>query len=254
MLTLDVLANTGPLRNRPAVEKVIPAVALVLVTIVRPVLPTAPVVLALTTAAAVFLGGIPVSRWLRALSLPAGFIVAGTLGIVLVGGDGPGPIPLTTTQASRTEAATVLVRSIAGTSAVVLIGVTTPMVQLIALLRTVRIPAAVTDLMGSMYRLTFDLINTGRQLRISQASRLGHVGFRQSVQSSGMIAAAVFVRSVHRARRLQIGLDARAYDGELRVLSPAQPADPRRLAGGITAVVCVLVLSYLWPATTIAVP
>lgn len=243
MLSFDVLANTGPLRQRPAVEKVAPALILLLATILLPVVPTAPLVLAATTAVAVGPAGLSLGRWLRALALPAGFIVAGVVGIALEWGDGPGPLPLTASSASSAEASRVLLRSLAGTSAVILIGVTTPMVDVIALLRRLRVPAAVTDLMASMYRLLFDLLETGRRLRQSQAARLGHVGLRRSVRSSGLAASAVFVRSVHRARRIQIGLDARGYTGELRVLSPKRPVDPVRLGVAVVGALAVPVAS-----------
>lgn len=248
MLTLDILANSSRLRHWNAVEKVLPAVALLLIVLIRPVLPVAPLVLATTTLAAVGLGQISLVRWVRALLLPASFIVAGAIGIVLVSGDGPGPIPLTVTSGSLIAGAEVVMRSLAGTSAVVLIGVTTPMVDLIALLRAMRVPSAVTDLMAAMYRLMFDLIETGRQIRVSQTARLGHDGFVRSLRSSAASASAVFIRSVHRARRMQIGLDARAYNGELRVLSPVRPIDGRRLLAGVAVAGTILAGSFVTPA------
>ncbi len=251
MLTLDVLANTGRLRHRHAVEKVVPALVLLIITIARPAIPAAPLVLAATTFAAVAVGRIPLRRWLRALALPAGFIASGTIGIMLVSGDGPGPIPLTITEASAIEAGRVLLRSLAGTSAVVLIGVTTPMVDIIVLLRSLRVPAAVTDLMTSMYRLMFDLIATGRQLRTSQTARLGHVGLRRSVRSAGLGTTAVFIRSMHRAKRLQIGLDARGYDGELRVLSNERPLGMARLAIAVTVAIAILAVSLIWARSSV---
>ncbi len=243
MLSFDVLANTGPLRHRPAVEKVVPSLILMVTALALPPVPTALLVLATTTTVAIGLAGLSLDRWLRAVALPAGFIVAGVIGIALDWGDGPGPLPLTVSSASANEAGLVFLRSLAGTSAVILLGVTTPMVDLIALLRRLRVPAAVTDLMASMYRLVFDLLDTGRRLRQSQAARLGHDGLHRSVRSSGLVASAVFIRSVHRARRLQIGLDARGYDGELRVLSPARPVDPVRLGIGIGAALAVPIVS-----------
>ncbi|MEM9520619.1 MAG: cobalt ECF transporter T component CbiQ [Actinomycetota bacterium] len=250
MLSLDLLAHTGPLRSRAAIEKIGPGLGLVAVALAFDPVPTALIIITITTGLALFVAQISVARWLRALSLPAGFIVTGALGVMLVGGDGPGPLPLTIEKASFEEGLDVLLRSVAGTSAVILIGATTPMVDIIALLRRLRVPAVVTDQMASIYRLVFDLIDTGRRIRLSQVARLGHDGFRRSVRSSGTLAGAVFVHGIHRAKRLQVGLDARGYDGELRVMRVTKPVDAAWLAVGLLVVVVAAVSGPLLRGVT----
>lgn len=245
MLTIDVTANTNRWRGRHPLEKVVPALVLLGVVVTRPVVPASPLVLLVATAAATVGAQIPFQRWLRALTLPATFIVTGVIGVALVAGDGPGPIPITVTSDSGRAASLVLLRSVAGVSTVVFVGMTTPMVDLIFLLRRARVPAVVTDLMTTIYRLLFDLIRTGRQLHTSQAARLGHNGFRRSTSSLALVTTAVFVQSIHRARRLQIGLDARAYDGELRVLSEDKTLQITPLVIGLGVAAGVLAVSFV---------
>ena len=233
MLTVDVTANTNRWRPLHPAEKVVPGLALLAIALWRPVLPAAALVLLTTTLATVWGAKVPVRRWLRGLSWPAAFVLSGAVGVALVWGDGPGPLPLTATGVSLRAAATVVARSIAGISAILFIGMTTPMVDLLALFRAARVPAVVTDLMSMMYRLMFELMETGRRLRIAQASRLGHDGLIRSIRSTSLATSAVFVQSVQRSRRLQIGLDARGYHGELRVLSRREPLSRQRLVAGL---------------------
>lgn len=243
MLTIDVVANTSRWRAWHPAEKVLPGLALLVVNLVMAPWPTAVITLALTTAAATLGAGQSPRRWLRALSWPVGFVLTGAIGIALVGGDGPGPVPVTMTASSIQAGASTLARSVAGVSIMILIGSTTPMIDLIALLRAARVPTVMTDLMASMYRLIFDLLGLARRLRMTQADRLGHDGFWRSLRSTALLTTAVLRRSIHRARRLQIGLDARAYEGELPVLSATGPVFLPRLAAGLALVVAVALAS-----------
>lgn len=244
MLTIDVLANTSKWRHKHPAEKVIPALALLVVVITRPVFPTALAALTMASAGAIFGAGVPWRRWVGTLTWPAGFVASSALSIALVGGDGPGPLPLTMTESSATLAGETLLRSLAGISVVLFIGCSTPMVDLIRLLRKARVPLAVTELMTSMYRLMFDLIDLGRTLRGSQAARLGTVGFRRSLRSVSLVVSAVFVRSMHRAKRLHVGLESRGYDGSLAVLSNGNELQPVNLVAGLGLVVAIVALSF----------
>jgi cobalt/nickel transport system permease protein len=60
-----------------------------------------------------------------------------------------------------------------------------------------------------------------------------------------MLWASLFVKSVSRARRLEVGLASRGFAGELRVVSRTAPASVTGLLAGGGAVALVVILSLL---------
>jgi hypothetical protein len=53
---------------------------------------------------------------------------------------------------------------------------------------------------------------------------------RRGIRSLGLLAATLLGRSLARARRLEIGLAARGFEGELKVLTPPRALSTTRLA------------------------
>ncbi len=84
------------------------------------------------------------------------------------------------------------------------------------LLRRVGVSAELSDIALMMFRfvwLTLDCAEAGVQ---SQANRLGYVTYRGGLHSMGMLLSSLLPRVLNRARRLESGLAARGYAGELR--------------------------------------
>ena len=72
-------------------------------------------------------------------------------------------------------------------------------------------------------------------MNAAQAARLGHDGARRRLRSLGLLVGNLLPRALDRARRLEIGLAARGWDGEMRVLTtPAKIS-----AAGVITVLAV---------------
>ena len=84
--------------------------------------------------------------------------------------------------------------------------------------------------------------------RISQASRMGYTGFRRSLRSAGMLAAALLPRCLDRAARMEGGLAARAYAGDLRVLSPSMAPSHRFVVAALALEGLFVAASVAWTA------
>lgn len=79
-------------------------------------------------------------------------------------------------------------------------------------------PVLLLDVMQTMYRFIFLLLDTMERMVIAQQSRLGYATWRTSMRSSGIVASRVWLDAYQRSRRMQQALDSRGYAGELRVL------------------------------------
>ncbi|AXT83799.1 cobalt ECF transporter T component CbiQ [Aeromicrobium sp. A1-2] len=238
-LAIDDAAWSSRWRERAVRDKACLSLGLLLTAAVLPPWPTSPLVAAVALGLLVTRAGTPAGLVARALRGPALFIVIGciSVAVVLTTGDGLG---LTVTAESTHRALGVAGHAIAGTSAMLLLAMTTPMVDLLAGLRRLRLPEACVEVAGLIYRMLFILLDSVGTIRESQAARLGYSSLRRSLRSAGMLTAAILTRSWSRARRLEQGLAGRELTASLRTLDDPTPSSPAFLvAGGATLVALV---------------
>lgn len=124
-----------------------------------------------------------------------------------------------------------------------LLATTTPMADLLAELRRLRVPAAVVEVAGVVYRLLFVLLQSVDTIREAQRARMGYSSVRRSYRSSGVLAAAVLTRSWDRARRMQDGLAGRGMESGLRVLPEVLPSSRLFLAGAAAGLAAIVTTS-----------
>ncbi len=133
-------------------------------------------------------------------------------------------------------------RALGAVSAMNFLALTTPLVDLVELLRAWHVPGALIDITATVYRAIFLLLDNLNRMRTAQESRLGYSTARNMMHSSALLGGNLFMKTFQQGRRLQHALDARGFDGELRVL-PAQYQSNLGLAvwgiGGIVAMVGV---------------
>ena len=109
------------------------------------------------------------------------------------------------------------------------------------------IPAGLVELILLIYRLIFVFAERAMTGQQAQAARLGYIRLDRSLRSLGWLAGTLFQRALHQARRMEIGLAARAYRGELRVLGSEPALSWSRLSMGIVGV-GLIGLSGTWLA------
>jgi cobalt/nickel transport system permease protein len=236
-LAIDDAAWASAWRRRSPADKLLLSVGLVVTALLLPAWPgsllvgLAAVVLALGPAR------VPARTFGRAVRLPLVFIGIGSLTAVVQVGDGLGWAP----DAAAT-AGSLVGHAVAGSAAVLLLATTTPMSDLLPALQRARVPAAVVEVAGVVYRMLFVLLTSLTTIREAQTARMGYATVRGSYRSSGALAAAVLTRSWDRARRLQDGLAGRGMETGLRVLPETLPASRRfelATVAGLAAVVTV---------------
>lgn len=243
MHSLDALAHTNPWRRRHPGEKAVLALGLLGCAVALPPWPGA--VLVGACALAVLLGplGLRPGQLLRALRAPLVFVVVGSVPLlVAVGGD-----PLVRWAPEGLGAAVALAgRATAALLCLILFAASTPLADALPRLERLGVPAAVTEVAALVYRLLFLLLETAATVREAQAGRLGFRTWRTTYRCVAAQAAAIFVGSLDRARRLEQGLALRGYTGSLRVQVEERPisvpfvAASVALAAGVVSMTLVL--------------
>lgn len=222
MWLIDRTAYTNRWRARHAGEKLLFAGGLMAVAMLCPPLTTSPCVLIVAIAAATVGAGIPLPTFFRVLAMPAGFLLAGAPMLALSIGFDHG-LTIAWSAAGAWTALDVSLRALAATACLTLLALTTPVVDLLGVLRKVGAPKVFLEIMLITYRMIFVLADSATTGAQAQASRLGYGSFRHACRSVGQLAAVLLQNALAQARRLETGLAARGYEGDLPVLRRQPP-------------------------------
>lgn len=161
--------------------------------------------------------GVPGGLYLRLAAPASGFLALSCLSLsVAVDSDftwrwAPDALP---------EMGALAGRSLAALAALLGLVLTTPLTELIGLLRRLRCPEVLLDLMVLCYRMLFVFSQAVHDTRTAQQARLGYVTTRHGLRSLGLLAAHLAVQVWQRGHALHLAALARNGDGALRFLAP----------------------------------
>ncbi|WP_432775139.1 cobalt ECF transporter T component CbiQ [Brevibacillus gelatini] len=123
---------------------------------------------------------------------------------------------------------------------------TVPFAEILQVLRKLKLPVIVTDLLMIMYRFIFVLLGLSHQLWIAQRARGGHRGFRGMLRDASGLAAQLFVRAMRKYDALSKGVAARGFGESLQVLSLHTHSRSRRYEAESIAGCLLLILLEWW--------
>lgn len=231
MLSIDHYAYTNRLRQVDPVVKAGLASSVLLLCLAL----SRPAVGILATlwmwGLSICLAGLPAAVFGRLLIAEGTFMLITVVGVALSVSTSPvlgedswswqiGPLWVSSSPAMIQLALTLLTRALGGAAALNFLALTTPMVDVIELLRRLHVPALLIDLMTITYRYIFILLENLERMVTAQSSRLGYANLRRSMVSAGLLASRLFIETYQRSQRLQTALDSRGYSGagNLKVL------------------------------------
>lgn len=248
MLMLDTLAANSGLRDvSPGLKTAFSVLVLLLCVSASDAL--VGIFVALTMVLIMgFLGKTPVKHISELLKIPLLFLGVSTLVILLEILREPaglwqlrlGNHWLCVTGDSLHRAVTLFFQAMGAVCCLYFLSSTTPMPQIIEVLRRCHVPELVIELMYLIYRYLFVLLEVQRQLTISASARLGYAGIRRSIATAGRVSGALLAASFRRSRACFDAMESRGYDGKLNFLSHAP-----RLRWGHLLAACVYVLALL---------
>jgi cobalt/nickel transport system permease protein len=183
---------------------------------------------------------VPVRSYIAVALPPLGFLLLSCL-TMLVGPDANGHWNLTTAMLPTIEH--LALRSFAMLAAMLGLVLTTPLPDLLALLRKLRAPELLLDLMVLCYRMLFVMQQAWDESITAQSARLGYRNLRQAWRSTGLLAGQMAVQVWQRAAALQMAADARAYHGKLRFLPTAYPQARRQQTWAVLTGVLMLAIA-----------
>lgn len=229
MITIDHYANTNKLRAYPPAEKATLALSLTIICLISATVWTPIIVLWLMSALIVWRAGIPARIYGKLMLVPMTFLVFSCLVIAFsVSKTTSGAGFLWYLEVSRfiigirfqdlNTAVLLFTRSLGAVSCLYFLALTTPMLEILSIMRRLKTPSQLVELMALIYRFIFVLIDTATTIYISQSSRLGYSSWKTSLNSMGKLISSLLFIALRRSQKLTIALDSRCYSGTTRVL------------------------------------
>lgn len=164
--------------------------------------------------------GIPALLYLRVATAPLVFLALSSLSLaVSLGSTGDGGLTLAMAPDAGNQVARVGGRSLGALAAMLLLVLTTPLPDLIALLRRLKTPELLLDLMVLSYRMLSVFTTAVHDTLTAQSARLGYATRRLAWRSLAMLVANLAVQVWRRARALHAAAQARNIDGPLRFVA-----------------------------------
>lgn len=232
MINIDQYVYANKLLAVHPAEKFFLAIVTMAVCLISASIYTPLLAMALMAGLIIFRAGIPAKFFIHLMLIPITFLLIGELTIAFSISDQPigflyrfvvGGTIIGVTAQDLNKAVLLFSRSLGAVSCLYFLALTTPMLEIISVLRKLRMPALFLELMSLIYRFIFILLDSAATIRTSQSSRLGYVTLKSSFRSTSQMFFALFMKSFQRSQAVATALEARCYQGEIRVLEKEFP-------------------------------
>ena len=254
-LSIDVLAQNSRLKNiNPALKFWTLIILLILSVASRNVYTGVFLIMAMLVLA-VFAGGLKLYYYVHVLALPLSFLLIGGLALLFeISAEPRGIINLNVfglwlciTSNAQIQTTLIVSRAFGAVSCLFLLSLTTPMPDIIGVLRRARCPDIFIDLMYLIYRYIFILLSLHHQMHDAAKSRLGFKDYRKSLRSTGSIYSKLLVRSFQIGSKNFDAMESRCYDSGIRFLEQPKKVSAMHLSFSILLVLVSLLLNLLHP-------
>jgi cobalt/nickel transport system permease protein len=95
---------------------------------------------------------------------------------------------------------------------------TTSITDLCIILRRAHVPRVLVELSLLIYRYIFVFLEVSEKMNTAQKLRLRPSGWIKKISSLALLAGSLFIRTLEQGERTLVAMNARGYDGTIRVL------------------------------------
>ena len=248
-LSIDLLAQKSRLKNINPTLKFWTLIALLIISVASRNVFTGVFLIMTMLILAVFAGGLKLHYYMHVLTLPVSFLLIGALALLFeVSVEPRGIINLNVfglwlcvTANAQIETTLIVSRAFGAVSCLFVLSLTTPMPNIIGVLRRARCPDIFIDLMYLIYRYIFILLSLHHQMHNAAKSRLGFRDYRTSLRSTGGIYSKLLVRSYQIGSKNFDAMESRCYDSGIKFLE-----QPKKVTGAHLSFFLVFVLVSLF--------
>lgn len=199
-------------------------------------------------------GKLPLTQYLSVLLIPITFILLSTFTIAIDFSTKPigqynlylGFFYVCTSTIKLKKMISLILKVFAGISALEMMTLSTPVSEIICVLRKAHVPKIIIELMSLIYRYIFILMDVSIKMKNSAKSRQGYCDFKTSCYTFGSIASNILIISLKKANAYYDAMEARCYDGDLMFLEEHKSVEIMQI---VFSVAFIVFLILIWLCT-----
>lgn len=222
-LQIDYIAYNSNIRNWNTGYKLLFMAASIITVIIEDSILISVYTLIFMGFINIFIAKLSFKEYLKVMKIPAAFILLGSIAIGIcffstaqgVFSLDIGFTYLCFTKESIHQMFNVILKAFGAVSAMYIVTLSTPVCEIIAELKKLRIPGIFIELMYLVYRYIFILFDTVHKMQDSGKARLGYTSFRASCRSFSMMLSNLLIISLKNSRNYYNAMEARCYNGQL---------------------------------------
>ncbi|WP_338450750.1 cobalt ECF transporter T component CbiQ [Niallia oryzisoli] len=201
---------------------------------------------------------IPVNYLIKLLLLPFFFLLSGIVTILFSIADIDADMPnviwsssfiswnLYITSDSLTSAFQLFCIAMGSISCLYFLILTTPVHDILKVLRKLKIPQLLIEIMEITYRFIFVFLETTSSIYQAQNSRLGYRTKRQWLYSISLLISALFIGVFKRAKELTNAMESRAYANEMGYMDDGYNLSAASWLVISAILACLTIVYILW--------
>lgn len=222
---IDYISHNNNLSQANSYYKIVFSIIFMLLTLIFNNLYLDILVFILMTILITTLAKIAIKDYLKFLSIPFLFTFISCLFLMFFFGSGEiiyntGIFNIVVTDDSFNTAIYTFFRVFGCFSALGFLTLTTPIANILHVLRQCKVPKVIIEIALLMYNVIFIFLGQIDTMKKAQETRLGYVDYKTSFNSLGYLSSNLFLKSLDKSETLQNALNSRGYDGDLPVYNP----------------------------------
>lgn len=250
-MVIDKLAYWSRLRYKSPFLKAALSIGMLLLCVAASSFILSITILLIMGGLTVLSGKTPFPQYLRLMLVPITFIALS--GVVLIVNITDVPMGLfsigifskyiSITVHSLVEGLRVTLMALGAISCLYFLTLTTPMMDILLVLQRLKCPKIIVELMMLTYRYIFVTLDMAGAILTAQKCRLGNKDFMTELRSIGQMLAVLLVRSLNRSALVFDAMEARCYEGDIRVLNEYTPGTGKEMLAVGSFLTAMLVLT-----------
>lgn len=153
-----------------------------------------------------------------------------------------GDLYIYTTDENIKKSCILFWRALSGVSSMYMLALSTPLNEIIYVMKKARTPKIIIELMYLVYRFIFIMRDSYKSMRKSIESRLGFIDYRTSLLSFGKIISNILIISLRKSNSFYDAMESRCYRGEIIFFLKEKKIDKKVIIGMGLSIIYLIVL------------
>ena len=153
-----------------------------------------------------------------------------------------GDLYIYTTDENIKKSCILFWRALSGVSSMYMLALSTPLNEIIYVMKKARTPKIIIELMYLVYRFIFIMRDSYKSMRKSIESRLGFIDYRTSLLSFGKIISNILIISLRKSNSFYDAMESRCYRGEIRFFIKEKRINKKVIIGMGLSIIYLIVL------------